>query len=143
MMVLIKSSKAVLRIRDVFRGSEFFHPGSRVKKIPDPDPHQKFKYFNPKKSGLFNPDPVFLPIPEPGSATLLQGQPVFFVAGLAEFGTKVIFPRASIGTGGEGLAPGAYELAPGAYVRVRITGASSEVLKGDAVALISLASADS
>jgi hypothetical protein len=29
----------------------FFHPGSRVKKIPDPapQPHQKFKYFNTKK----------------------------------------------------------------------------------------------
>jgi hypothetical protein len=34
---------AVLRIR-VFipdPGSEFFHPGSRVKKIPVPDPHQR------------------------------------------------------------------------------------------------------
>ncbi len=26
----------VLRIRDVYPGSEFFHPGSRVKKILDP-----------------------------------------------------------------------------------------------------------
>jgi hypothetical protein len=28
--------KSMLRIRDVYPGSEFFHPGSRVKKIPDP-----------------------------------------------------------------------------------------------------------
>ncbi len=27
---------AVLRIRDVYPGIEFFHPGSRVKYIPDP-----------------------------------------------------------------------------------------------------------
>jgi hypothetical protein len=27
---------SVLRIRDVYPGSEFFHPGSRVKKAPDP-----------------------------------------------------------------------------------------------------------
>ncbi len=27
---------AVVRIRDFYPGSEFFHPGSRVKKIPDP-----------------------------------------------------------------------------------------------------------
>jgi hypothetical protein len=27
---------AVLRIRDAYPGSEFFHPRSRVKKIPDP-----------------------------------------------------------------------------------------------------------
>jgi hypothetical protein len=31
----------VLRIRDVYPGSEFFHPGSRVEKIPFPDPHQR------------------------------------------------------------------------------------------------------
>jgi hypothetical protein len=31
-------------------GPEFFHPGSRiqVKKIPDPDPHQRIRFFNPK-----------------------------------------------------------------------------------------------
>ncbi len=43
---------AVLRIRDVYPGSEFFHrgsririiyPGSRVKKIPDP--HQRIQVF--------------------------------------------------------------------------------------------------
>jgi hypothetical protein len=26
----------------------FFHPGSRVEKIPDPDPHKQFKHFEPK-----------------------------------------------------------------------------------------------
>ncbi len=30
---------SVLRIQDVYPGSEFFHPGSRIKKIPDP--HQR------------------------------------------------------------------------------------------------------
>jgi hypothetical protein len=49
--------------------SEFFHPGSRIRT-------KEFKYFNPKKcflssrksSGFFipDPDPYFLPIPEPG-----------------------------------------------------------------------------
>jgi hypothetical protein len=36
----------VLRIRDFYPGSEFFHPGSRVAKIPDPEPYriQKCKY---------------------------------------------------------------------------------------------------
>jgi hypothetical protein len=29
----------VLRIRDVYPGSDFFHPGSMVEKIPDLDPH--------------------------------------------------------------------------------------------------------
>jgi hypothetical protein len=28
------------RERDVYPGSEYSHPGSRVKKIPDQDPHQ-------------------------------------------------------------------------------------------------------
>ncbi len=32
----LKYSRPVLRARDVYPGSEFFHPGSRVKKIPDP-----------------------------------------------------------------------------------------------------------
>jgi hypothetical protein len=42
-------------------GSEFFHPGSRVKKFlirigvkKIPDPHQKFKYFKPKKSFIYS-----------------------------------------------------------------------------------------
>jgi hypothetical protein len=33
--------KSVLRIRDVCPGSDFFHPGFRVDKIPDPDPNQR------------------------------------------------------------------------------------------------------
>jgi hypothetical protein len=109
MMVLNKSFKAVLRIRDVYPGSEFSILGQKgSKRFRIPDPQHCFK------ANLY-----------------------FFVAGLAEFGTKVIFPRAAaVGGEGEGLAPGA-------YVRVRITGASSEVLKGQAVALTSLASEDS
>jgi hypothetical protein len=47
----------VLRIRDVYPGSEFFHPdpGSRIR-------IKEFKYF-----GLFNPDPDpdFLLFPDP------------------------------------------------------------------------------
>ncbi len=56
-------------------GSEFFHPGSRVKKIPDPAISVKESIFNPKIvsklseiwSGMFTPDPDldFLPIPDP------------------------------------------------------------------------------
>jgi hypothetical protein len=38
---------AVLRIRDVYPGSEFFHPGSQVKKIPDP--HKRIEVFLTQK----------------------------------------------------------------------------------------------
>jgi hypothetical protein len=39
----------VLRIRDVYPGSKFFHPGSRVTKIPDPGSASKnLSVFNPK-----------------------------------------------------------------------------------------------
>jgi hypothetical protein len=34
---------SVLRIREVYPRSEFFHPGSRVKKIPDPGSASKKK----------------------------------------------------------------------------------------------------
>jgi hypothetical protein len=34
-------------IRDVYPGSEFFHPESRVKKLPDP--HQRIKVFFTQK----------------------------------------------------------------------------------------------
>ncbi len=47
----ITSVKYILRIQDVYTGTEFFHPGSRVKKIPDPgalaaqpDPYRSFLY---------------------------------------------------------------------------------------------------
>jgi hypothetical protein len=33
---MIAGHKAVLRIWDVYPRSAFFHPGSRIKKIPDP-----------------------------------------------------------------------------------------------------------
>ncbi len=78
------SKKSVLRIRDVYPGSEFIHPpGSRVKKILDP--HQIFSVFLTQKivsklweiwsgmqccgSGMFIPDPDFYPsrISDPGS----------------------------------------------------------------------------
>jgi hypothetical protein len=61
-------------------GSEFFLPGSRVKKIPDPDPHQRICILTQKTvsklvekwSWMFIPDPGsgFFSILEPGSATL-------------------------------------------------------------------------
>jgi hypothetical protein len=48
----------------------FFHPGSELFPSRIPDPHQ-FKYFNPEKwflsSRKYDPDPDFLPIPDPGS----------------------------------------------------------------------------
>ncbi len=59
----------VLRIRDVYSGYEFFLPGSRLKKIPDPRSasasKNKFKFLNSKTvsklweqlSGMFIPDP--------------------------------------------------------------------------------------
>ncbi len=56
-------------------GSEIFHPWSRVKKIPDPDPHKRVLLFLTRKisklseiwSGMFIPDLNFLPISELGS----------------------------------------------------------------------------
>jgi hypothetical protein len=44
---LLRLKKAVLRIRNVYPGSELFP--SRIRISPIPDPHQEFKYFNPQK----------------------------------------------------------------------------------------------
>jgi hypothetical protein len=44
--------QVVLRIRDVYPGSEFFHPGSRIKKIPvsgSGSASKNLSIFNPKK----------------------------------------------------------------------------------------------
>ncbi len=67
------SDQTVLRIRDVYPGSEFFHPGSRVKKIPGPGSRSASKNLiwdvipNPDLDFLPIPDPeVFLPITDPG-----------------------------------------------------------------------------
>ncbi len=58
----------MLQIQDVSPGSEFFHPGSRVKKIPDP--HQRIQVFLTLKTiyrlpeklfGMFILDPDFFP----------------------------------------------------------------------------------
>ncbi len=83
----------MLRIRDVYPGSEFFHPGSelspsRIPTVSIPDPGSRirikeFKCYNPKKpkkwfissrkndpgclSRIPDPDADFLPIPDPGS----------------------------------------------------------------------------
>jgi hypothetical protein len=48
----------VLRIRDVYPGSEFFRPGSRVKKIPDPDPHQRILVFLTQGNDRSPPFPI-------------------------------------------------------------------------------------
>jgi hypothetical protein len=59
----------VLRIRDVYPGSEFLHPGSRIKRIPDP--HKRILVFLTLKtvvkmiwdvhpgSGFFFPHPGY------------------------------------------------------------------------------------
>ncbi len=83
----------MLRIRDVYPGSDFFPSRIRIFFHPRSRIHiYEFNYFNPKScfklseiwSGLFipDPDPDFLPIPDPGvkrapdpgsgSATLLE-----------------------------------------------------------------------
>jgi hypothetical protein len=63
-MASLVSKKAVLQIRDVYTGSDYFHPGSRSKKNPDPI---RIKEFNPKKSGMFIPGPDLKSrIPDPG-----------------------------------------------------------------------------
>ncbi len=92
LQVFFLFSKAVLRIRDVYPVSDFFpsqipDPRSQVPRpnfsIPDPGARiriKEFKYFNQKKwflssrkydqgcsSRIPNPDPFFLPIPDPGS----------------------------------------------------------------------------
>jgi hypothetical protein len=70
---------SVLGIKDVYPSSKFFHPRSRVKKIPNPGSALKnLSIFNPKTvcklmeklSGMFIPDPGsgsgFFHIPDPG-----------------------------------------------------------------------------
>jgi hypothetical protein len=46
-------------IRNVYPGSGFHHPGSRVKTAPDSGSDKEFKIFNPKnmlsEPGFFNP----------------------------------------------------------------------------------------
>jgi hypothetical protein len=80
---LRKNGKAVLRIWAVYPGSgtRIFpfrtpDPGSKRFRIPDPDPHQIVQGFLSLKtvsklleklSGMFIPDPIFFPIPDPGS----------------------------------------------------------------------------
>ncbi len=81
---LTTNAKPVLWIRDFNPGSEFFHPGSRVKKIPDPrsgPASTNLSIFNPKKlflssrkydpgcsSRIWIPDLDFLSILDPGSS---------------------------------------------------------------------------
>ncbi len=71
----------MLRFRDVYPGSRirlFFHPGSEL--FPSRIRIKEFKYFKPNKwfqssrkydpgcsSLILDPDPDFLPIPDPGS----------------------------------------------------------------------------
>jgi hypothetical protein len=70
----------VLRIRDVYPGSYFFHLGSRVKKIPDPEsgstaknliifiPRKLFSKLSKKLFGMFIADPDYFPIPDSSDA---------------------------------------------------------------------------
>jgi hypothetical protein len=67
-LLSIFEQKSVLRIPDVYPGSEFFYPGPRVKKIPDLDPHQRIFVFltqkivsklSEKSSGMLISDPDF------------------------------------------------------------------------------------
>ncbi len=77
---------------DVYPGSEFFHPGSKVKKIPDPGSGSASKYrsifipincfseicsgmliLDPDLDFLPNPDPGVKKAPGPGSATMPSG----------------------------------------------------------------------
>ncbi len=91
---------SVLRILDVYPGSDIFHPGSKVDKIPDPYPHQWIEVFFTKiwswvlKNKIWDVHPGsrilaldFLPsripypgvknhrIPDPGSATVRNIHP--------------------------------------------------------------------
>jgi hypothetical protein len=72
-----------LRIRDVYPGSDFFHPGSRIRTVSIPDPGsasnnlgilyiltQKNGFYAVEKlSGLFIPDPGVKKAPDPGSGS--------------------------------------------------------------------------
>jgi hypothetical protein len=73
----------VLRIRDVYPGSDFFQCRIRLFSIPNPgselfpsrvpDRHQKIVFYSSRKydpgcsSRIPDPDPDFFPIPDPGS----------------------------------------------------------------------------
>jgi hypothetical protein len=58
--------KAVLRIRDVYPGSEFFHPGSEFFHPGSPSKNLILtqKIVSSVRSRKYDPD--FLPIPDPG-----------------------------------------------------------------------------
>ncbi len=73
----LNEKNTTLRIRDVYPGSVFFHPGSEL--FPSRICIKESKYFNPKKwflssrkydpgcsSRIPDPDPDFLPILDPG-----------------------------------------------------------------------------
>ena len=60
-------------------GFEFFHPGSRVKKIPDPDPHKGIQVFLTQYlflmiwDHILDPGSELFSIPAPKSGSLIQG----------------------------------------------------------------------
>jgi hypothetical protein len=77
-------AKPVLRIRDVYLGSEFLHPGSRGKKIPDPEYESKnssiFSLFLSSRNndlGCSSRIWIFFPsqIPDPGAKKHLIPDP--------------------------------------------------------------------
>jgi hypothetical protein len=58
---------------------------------------------------------------------------------VADFGTKVIFPRTALSLPqADAPMPRSIVVSPGDYVRVRITAANSETLKGAATAFTRL-----
>ena len=91
--IKIEGKKTVLRIRDVYPGSDFFpsrfpdpnclHPGSQIRTVSIPDPGSASKNFSilTQKnqccwSGMFIPDPDFYPsrIPDPKTAMKDRGE---------------------------------------------------------------------
>jgi hypothetical protein len=74
----------VLRIRDVYPESDFFHPGSRVDKIPVPGSGSASKNFEPKKLILKNkiqdvhPDSWIWIFFHPGSGSATLAAEIFY-----------------------------------------------------------------
>ncbi len=80
----------MLRVRDVYPGSEFFHPGSRVKKILDPGSririHVKlFKYFLSKQ--LFLSSRQYDPGCHPGYGSRIRIL-IFYLCWISDPGVK-------------------------------------------------------
>jgi hypothetical protein len=60
---------------------------------------------------------------------------------VADFGTKVIFPRAAVPDEREDMTAAPRSVVVGDYVKVKVTAATPEVLKGEAVTVTRLQTA--